>query len=283
VTVIQASDLIPAENSTGCDPYVKLYLENLPPKIGENEVPSEQGEVKKLSKVFRTTHKLDTHNPTWSESFNIHLDIADLEKAVLLFEVYDYDKMGHDTKIGKTKAVLKELEVVNFLNKRMENSAVLEKSDGEYLGLGDLCVILRQSPSDNQLHVTILEAKKLSFDPTKYHSAPDVQVSVTLAINNKKLANKKTSWRASTKNPYFSETMIFSIKVSNLSVASIICSLKYKNALGIKKCLGRVTLSPNAESLSGKKHWQEMMDQPRRAIAMWHGLINPKYQDKDDE
>ena len=52
--------------------------------------------------------------------------------------------------------------------------------------------------------------------------------------------------------------------------------------LGGSDAIGKVTLGKNRKKLE-KKHWVEMVENPRRPIIHWHQLKDPEPGDGDDE
>ena len=52
--------------------------------------------------------------------------------------------------------------------------------------------------------------------------------------------------------------------------------------LGGSDAIGKVTLGKNRKKLE-KKHWVEMVENPRRPIIHWHQLKDPEPGDGDDD
>ncbi|VEL07321.1 unnamed protein product [Protopolystoma xenopodis] len=195
--------------------------------------------------------------------------------------IYDYDSIGLDNAIGRLRVDLKNVDMNHFIGKTMELTGWLEKGEDMDLGTGDLCVVLKQNSADQSLHVTVLEAKRLKLDESRLGGVPDTFVSVKLQYGRRTLNVKHTVVRHSTKTPYFGDVLVFPIKSSKLPLAKVVCKLKYKSKLGIKHVLGRVVIGPEAD-VAGKKQWQEMLNDPRRAVAMWHTLYPSKYDATDE-
>ncbi len=96
---------------------------------------------------------------------------------------------------------------------------------------------------------------------------------MTLHIGNKKLSNKKTDYKGNTNNPYYGQTLIFPAKREKLMAADLTLSIKYKTHGGVLKTFGKVLLGTNVNEASNQKQWHEMLQNPRRPVAMWHSII----------
>jgi len=131
----------------------------------------------------------------------------------------------------------------------------------------------------------------------------DTFVKVYLVGGGKRLKKKKTSARKNTNNPVWNEAVSFSIPSSSLSTAAIevcsnvdstyrnnffnnvtvekfynficnsqICVLDQSNDLmGSNALVGTVVVGPR-ETGTELSHWNDMSQNFRKSIAMWHVL-----------
>ena len=111
---------------------------------------------------------------------------------------------------------------------------------------------------------------------------------------------KKTSVKMANLNPYYNESFVFVVEEHTVNKVELeVCKereivinicwqvnlevtvLDY-DMLGGSDAIGKVTLGKNRKKLE-KKHWVEMVENPRRPIIHWHQLKDPEPGDGDDE
>ncbi|KAL1208222.1 Synaptotagmin-1 [Cardamine amara subsp. amara] len=89
VKVVRAVELRKKDLMGGADPYVKI-------KLSEDKIPSK-----------KTTVKHKNLNPEWNEEFKFL--VRDPQTQVLEFNVYDWEQVGNDDKMGMNVLSLKEM------------------------------------------------------------------------------------------------------------------------------------------------------------------------------
>ena len=106
---------------------------------------------------------------------------------------------------------------------------------------------------------------------------PDLSVKLTLKHQSTKLKKKQTRRVKHKMNPVWNEMMMLEVPRDLLTRSSL--ELEVLNQAGQgqgppqnqAQCLGRCQLGLQASS-TGLQHWQQMLDNPRKQIAMWHPL-----------
>ncbi|CAB1313743.1 unnamed protein product, partial [Coregonus sp. 'balchen'] len=134
-----------------------------------------------------------------------------------------------------------------------------EKEESEQLG--DICLSLRYVPTAGKLSIVVLEAKNLK--KMDVGGLSDPYVKIHLLQNGKRLKKKKTSIKKNTLNPYYNESFSFEVQVA-------VTVLDY-DKIGKNDAIGKVFLG-GASSGTELRHWSDMLANPRRPIAQWHGL-----------
>ncbi|VDD74776.1 unnamed protein product [Mesocestoides corti] len=267
VGIIQVMDLTAKSASDQLDPYVKLVLTT------DDPIDKPTRKHKKKTPIYRTEIKHDCQSASFNEQFSYKLPYDNLKLTQIRMIVYDYDSKLKDLVIGELVVRLESIPMENYVGKTHEAVGYLGPSMGADDEPGQLCVVLKNMPQEEELHVNVLEARQLALPLLHGKRYPDTMVSVTLHIGNKKLANKKTDFRSNTVNPYYGDTLIFSVKREKLMLADLTLSIKYRTHGGLLKTFGKVLLGTTVNEASNQKQWQEMLQSPRRPVAMWHSII----------
>merc|ERR1712061_881899 len=93
---------------------------------------------------------------------------------------------------------------------------------------------------------------------------------------------KKTSVKNANLNPYYNESFVFMVEEHLLTKVSLELTVLDYDMLGGSDAIGKVTLGKSRKKLE-KKHWVEMVENPRRPIIHWPQLKEPEPGDGDDE
>lgn len=100
---------------------------------------------------------------------------------------------------------------------------------------------------------------------------PDVSVKVTLKHQAQKLKKKQTKRAKHKINPVWNEMVMFELPDELLQASSVELEVLGQDDEGQSCALGRCSLGLHASG-SERSHWEEMLKNPRRQIAMWHQL-----------
>merc|ERR1711915_53552 len=93
---------------------------------------------------------------------------------------------------------------------------------------------------------------------------------------------KKTTVKMANLNPYYNESFVFVVEEMSLSKVNLEVTVLDYDMLGGSDPIGKVVLGKNRKKLE-KKHWVEMIENPRRPIIHWHVLKDPEPGDEEDE
>ncbi|XP_041747130.2 synaptotagmin-1-like [Coregonus clupeaformis] len=248
VGILQACDLPAMDVGGSSDPYVKLYL--LPDK----------------KRKFETKVHRKTLNPTFNETFTFKVLYSELGGRTLVMTVYDFDRFSKHDAIGALRVPMSSLDFSQMTQEWRELKKA-EKEESEQLG--DICLSLRYVPTAGKLSIVVLEAKNLK--KMDVGGLSDPYVKIHLLQNGKRLKKKKTSIKKNTLNPYYNESFSFEVPFEQIQKVQVAVTVLDYDKIGKNDAIGKVFLG-GASSGTELRHWSDMLANPRRPIAQWHGL-----------
>uniref|UniRef100_A0A3Q2VD72 Synaptotagmin VIa n=2 Tax=Haplochromini TaxID=319058 RepID=A0A3Q2VD72_HAPBU len=257
VNILKAVDL-PAKDLCGTsDPYVKVYL--LPDR-----------------KKFQTRVHRKTLNPTFSESFQFPVPYDELAARKLHMSVFDFDRFSRHDMIGEV--VMENLFETSDLSRETNIWMDIQYATSESVDLGEIMFSLCYLPTAGRLTLTVIKCRNLkAMDITGYS---DPYVKVSLICDGRRLKKKKTSIKKNTLNPTYNEAIIFDIPPDSMDHVSLHISVMDYDLVGHNEIIGVMRVGCSAEGL-GRDHWNEMLAYPRKPIAHWHPLLEPKKSEKE--
>jgi len=263
VTVCQAMELPAMDLGGVSDPYVKVFL-----------VPETKGMKKFETKVHRKTL-----NPFFNETFLFkNIPYADTFDKTLMFTIFDYDRFSKHDRIGEIKIPLSMVDLAQTVNEWKDIES--NKEDDQYLG--DICFSLRYVPTSGKLTIGILECKKLKKMDITGASDPYVKIKLLDSKGKRIGKKKKTTVKNANLNPYYNESFVFVVEENTLRKVNLEVTVLDYDRIGGSDPIGKVVLGYNRKKLE-KKHWSEMIENPRRPIIHWHVLKDPDPGDAEEE
>ncbi|XP_051957612.1 synaptotagmin-6-like [Xyrauchen texanus] len=258
VTILKAFDL-PAKDLCGSsDPYVKIYL--LPDR----------------KRKFQTRVHRKTLNPTFDETFQFPVPYEELGSRKLHLSVFDFDRFSRHDMIGEV--ILDNLFEVSDLSQETTIWKDIQYATSESVDLGEVMFSLCYLPTAGRLTLTVIKCRNLkAMDITGYS---DPYVKVSLVCDGRRLKKKKTSIKKNTLNPTYNEAIIFDIPPENMDQVNLHISVMDYDLVGHNEIIGVCRVGCHAEGL-GRDHWNEMLAYPRKPIAHWHPLVEPKKSEKE--
>ncbi|KAA0707711.1 Synaptotagmin-6 Synaptotagmin VI [Triplophysa tibetana] len=258
VTILKAFDL-PAKDLCGSsDPYVKIYL--LPDR----------------KRKFQTRVHRKTLNPTFDETFQFPVPYEELVSRKLHLSVFDFDRFSRHDMIGEV--ILENLFEASDLSRETSIWKDIQYATSESVDLGEIMFSLCYLPTAGRLTLTVIKCRNLkAMDITGYS---DPYVKVSLICDERRLKKKKTSIKKNTLNPTYNEAIIFDIPPENMDQVSLHISVMDYDLVGHNEIIGVCRVGSHAEGL-GRDHWNEMLAYPRKPIAHWHSLVEPKKSEKE--
>lgn len=244
--IIRAINLEAKDIGGTSDPYVKVTL-----------LPN-----KKVTLTTRTKHK--NCNPTWNETFSFEdYPFDKIQQMILFMEVIDYDRFTRDDPIGEVEIPLMNFDLLGGQTV-WKNLRPSQKRTGR---LGDLCLTLRyDSPLMN---VKVVQACNLKAKDINGKSDP--YVKIWLMMDGVKRDKKKTTIKEKNLNPEFNESFTFNVPADKIRSASLLVSVMDYDRFGRNEPIGQIILGAKT-SPEEVKHWNEMLQKPRKDIFQWHTL-----------
>ncbi|XP_054720947.1 synaptotagmin-6-like [Uloborus diversus] len=248
VHVIEALDLGTLSANGFNDPYVQVSL--LP------EVDS---------KVRRTDIRRNCPDPFFNEIFKFPVSYEELVEKTLLFQVFDYDRFSRNDVTGEVRLSMCELDITSELEVWSE----IHKSGRVSQDRPEILLSLSYLPSAGRLTLVVLKASNLVSSDNKDY--PDAYVKVSLTSgDNKKIKKKKTTTKKGANNPVWNEAISFDVTEDDLKHCHLVVSVVNCHH-GHSPLLGTCVLGHRGHG-QGSVHWDNMIQNPRKSMAMWHPL-----------
>ena len=256
--VVQKAINLPVKDLSGSsDPFVKILL--LPDRKNKLE----------------TRIKYKSLNPVWNEAFTFEgFPQALLRNRTLYLQVIDYDKFSRNDPIGEAEL---HLAGVNFQQEPVPFVEKLSPCKRTLTYLGSFLLSLSYDPGtyfDRRTnaqcnHITVVVMKCTNLNLKK---RCDAYVKVYHMHRGKKLGKMKTRIRRNTLNPIWNEAFQFDVNVNHIREISFVVVLTAFDSIFPNETIGQVVLGQQVSGTS-QKHWTDMMNNPKKPIAMWHKIV----------
>ena len=247
LTIHRAVNLLGKDISGTSDPYVKILL--LPDKKNKLE----------------TRIKRKMVNPVWNEIFTFEGIPQDkLVQRTLHLQVIDYDRFSRNDPIGETELPLADVhlqqEPLPFVRKLTPC-----KRPADYFGdlLFSICC------NSNRITLVIMKCANLKLmDITR---SCDPYVKVYLVCDGKRIEKRKTEVKRRSPDAVWNESFEFDVPNEKIRDMSFVLTVVDFDRVLPNEAIGQVVVGYRNTGTS-LKHWTEMMNHPRKTIAMWHKI-----------
>ncbi|XP_039586968.1 synaptotagmin-13 isoform X1 [Passer montanus] len=239
------------DQDTGCHCYILGTLES------KSGIAEAQTELKK--KVLHTL---------WEEVLQFPLTEEEMPGGTLTLTLRNCDKFSRHSIVGELKLNLAEMEE-SFGKAQWERLKSPEKEPST--GHGEVLLSISYLPAANRLLVVIIKAKNLHSKQLKDLLGSDVSVKVTLRHQSLKLKKKQTKRAKHKINPVWNEMIMFEVPHELLRASSVELEMLSQDGAGQSHVLGKCSLGLHVTGTE-RNHWEEMLRNPRKQIAMWHQL-----------
>ncbi|XP_075569125.1 synaptotagmin-13 isoform X1 [Pelecanus crispus] len=239
------------DQDAGCHCYILGTL------VSKSGIAEAQTELKK--KVLHTV---------WEEILRFPLIEEEIPEGTLTLTLRNCDKFSRHSIVGELKLSLANMEE-SFGMSQWERLKTPEKEPST--GHGEVLLSISYLPAANRLLVVIIKAKNLHSKQLKDLLGNDVSVKVTLRHQSLKLKKKQTKRAKHKINPVWNEMIMFEVPHELLRASSVELEMLSQDSAGQNHVLGKCSLGLHVTGTE-RNHWEEMLRNPRRQIAMWHQL-----------
>ncbi|KAM6311853.1 synaptotagmin-13 isoform 2-T2 [Aegotheles albertisi] len=240
-----------SDQDAGCHCYILGTL------VSKSGIAEAQTEMKK--KVLHTV---------WEEVLRFPLMEEEMPNGTLTLTLRNCDKFSRHSIVGELKLSLANMEE-SFGMAQWERLKTPEKEPST--GHGEVLLSISYLPAANRLLVVIIKAKNLHSKQLKDLLGNDVSVKVTLRHQSLKLKKKQTKRAKHKINPVWNEMIMFEVPHELLHASSVELEMLSQDGAGQSHMLGKCNLGLHVTGTE-RNHWDEMLRNPRRQIAMWHQL-----------
>ncbi|NXC37962.1 SYT13 protein, partial [Penelope pileata] len=240
-----------ADQDAGCHCYVLGTL------VSKSGIAEAQTELKK--KVLHTL---------WEEVLRFPLTKEEMPEGTLTLTLRNCDKFSRHSIVGELKLSLANIEhSIGMAEWERLKTPEKEPSTGH----GEVLLSISYLPAANRLLVVIIKAKNLHSKQLKDLFGNDVSVKVTLRHQSLRLKKKQTKRAKHKINPVWNEMIMFEVPHELLRASSVELEMLSQDGAGQSQVLGKCSLGLHVTGTE-RNHWEEMLRNPRRQIAMWHQL-----------
>ncbi|XP_038825657.1 synaptotagmin-13-like [Salvelinus namaycush] len=248
ITVIEAEHL---SVGSGCEGYVAGVLTLA---AGQREA--------------QTSSRRLTSHTRWEEGLVFSLPGGYEVEGEVALSLHGCDQFSQNTNLGDMRFKLVDVGMMSNADCWVD----LQAPKQDVQSVGELLLSISYLPAANRLGVVVMKARGLQSDKLK--DSIDLSVKLVLKHQTTKLKKKKQTRRVKHKmNPVWNEMMMLEVPRELLSKSSL--DLEVLNQAGPveQESLGCCQLGLQASN-TGLQHWQQMLDNPRKQIAMWHPLYD---------
>uniref|UniRef100_A0A8C2ADV6 Synaptotagmin XIII n=1 Tax=Cyprinus carpio TaxID=7962 RepID=A0A8C2ADV6_CYPCA len=215
-------------------------------------------------------HKLAVH-VQWGEELVFALPVEATEDTDSLdgevaLSLHCCDRFSHNSTLGTMRFKLADISMMLDADCWVDLQPPKQEVASS---AGELLLSLSYLPAANRLGVVVMKARGLQSDKLKDNI--DLSVKLTLKHQNAKLKKKQTRRVKHKMNPVWNEMMMLELPSELLAKSSVELEVLNLDRPGTLLPLGRCMLGLHTSS-TGLQHWKQMLDNPRKQIAMWHPL-----------
>ncbi|KAL6092104.1 hypothetical protein STEG23_024213 [Scotinomys teguina] len=248
---VTSLEAVTSDHEGGCDCYI------------QGSVAIKTGSVE-----AQTALKKKQLHTTWEEGLALPLGEDELPTATLMLTLRTCDRFSRHSVIGELRLGLDGASVPLGTAQWGELKTTAKEPSA---GTGEVLLSISYLPAANRLLVVLIKAKNLHSNQSKELLGRDVSVKVTLKHQAQKLKKKQTKRAKHKINPVWNEMIMFELPDDLLRASSVELEVLGQGEEGPSCELGHCSLGLHASG-SERSHWEEMLKNPRRQIAMWHQL-----------
>ncbi|XP_048829067.1 synaptotagmin-13 [Brienomyrus brachyistius] len=227
--------------------------------LGRLHTPAELTEV-------RTVPRRLTEHVCWAESLAFPLPSGYKTEGEVALSLRSLDCFSQDVDLGDMRFKLADVAMMSDADCWVELQPPKQNISSS---LGEILLSISYLPAANRLGVVVMKARDLQSHKLK--DIINLSVKLTLKHQTTKLKKKQTRQVKHKMNPVWNEMMMLEVPLELLAKSSLELEVLNQVSPGTLDTLGHCHLGLQAQN-TGLQHWQQMLDNPRKQLAMWHPL-----------
>ncbi|KAL4642125.1 synaptotagmin-13-like [Arapaima gigas] len=246
VTVIEVEHV---STEAGCEGYV----------TGQLTTPTGRREAQtSMQRLSPTMH--------WRERLVFPLPHGCQGEGEVALSFHSWDRFSRHVNLGTVYFKLADVDMMSDAECWVD---LQPSKQEEVLSAGEILLSISYLPAANRLGVVVMKARGLQS--SKLKDSIDLSVKLALKHQTTKLKKKQTRRVKHKMNPVWNEMMMFEVPRELLAKSSLELEVLNQAGAGRLEPLGCCQLGLQATG-TGLQHWQQMLENPRKQIAMWHPL-----------
>ncbi|KAJ1182602.1 hypothetical protein NDU88_007789 [Pleurodeles waltl] len=211
----------------------------------------------------------------WEDILLFPLVEAEKPEAMLTLTLRNCDKFSRHNIAGKVKLSLANVNAAegpgHWVDLKSPGKDVAD-TNTDIISGGEVLLSISYLPASSRLIVVLIKARDLPSSGLDDLLGKDMSVKVTLRHLALKVKKKQTKRVKQKISPVWNEMIMFEVPQDLLCASSVELEMLCQHTPGGPyHVLGRCHLGLHSVG-SERNHWQEMLSNPRRQIAMWHQL-----------
>ncbi|MBN3271425.1 SYT13 protein, partial [Polyodon spathula] len=202
----------------------------------------------------------------WEETLVFPLPEGYGIEGEIALSLFNCDKFSRHTNTGVMRFKLADVGMLSDADCWVDLQPL--KQDPA-VSVGEILLSISYLPAANRLGVVVMKARSLQSDKLK--DVIDLSVKLALKHQSTKLKKKQTRRVKHKMNPVWNEMMMFEVPHELLSQSSLDLEVLNQTCVGDVQSLGRCAVGMQSTG-TGLQHWQQMLNNPRKQLAMWHPL-----------
>ncbi|XP_063043812.1 synaptotagmin-13 [Engraulis encrasicolus] len=248
ITVIEAEH-VSAE--AGCEGYVSGCL-------------TTGGQVERQA---QTSARRLTDHVQWGEALTFPLPAGYQVEGEVSLSLHSCDRFSRNSCLGAMRFKLVDVGMMSDADCWVDLQPPKQEVPSS---AGELLLSVSYLPAANRLGVVVMKARGLQSQRLK--NTIDLSVKLSLKHQSTKLKKKQTRRVKHKVNPVWNEMMMLEVPRELLPNCSLDLEVLNQAGPGRLEPLGSCQLGLQASG-TGLQHWQQMLDNPRKQIAMWHPIF----------
>ncbi|KAJ8344197.1 hypothetical protein SKAU_G00315260 [Synaphobranchus kaupii] len=234
---------------------------------GEGYVEGRLSTATGQKEAHTSSRRLATHMG-WDEGLVLELPVGQEEEGEVALSLQSCDRFSRHANMGTVRFKLADVGMMSDADCWVDLQP--HKKDVS-MSAGEILLSISYLPAANRLGVVVMKARGLQSDKMK--DTIDLSVKLALKHQSTKLRKKQTRRVKHKINPVWNEMLMLEVPRELLAKSSL--DLEVLNQAGTSggeaAPMGRCQLGLQASG-TGLQHWKQMLDNPRKQIAMWHPL-----------